>query len=288
MKVGKMKNEMKIFHTVKDLQDFIACVRIDSTSIGFVPTMGALHQGHISLVKRACNENTIVIASIFVNPTQFNNLSDLEKYPRTIQNDCELLKSTACTAVFIPSISEVYPDHLAPIDVDLIDLENKLEGKFRPGHFKGVVQVVHRLFDIVQPNNAYFGLKDFQQVAVIKQLVKDCSLPVNVIPCETLRERSGLAMSSRNTRLSEQQKTASLIIFQTLQFLKNASKTVSPIRLKKEAEHFFNTGDLKLEYLEIVDPVSLETLNSSWVPGTICCIAAFAGDVRLIDNMEIF
>ena len=269
------------------LKQALNSARKEGKSIGFVPTMGALHEGHMDLVSRASTVCDLVVVSVFVNPTQFNNASDLEKYPRTPEADSELLKKFGCDVAFFPSEREIYPENLVSPRVDLEGLDEVMEGKFRPGHFKGVVQVVFRLFDLVEPQKAFFGLKDFQQVAVIKKMVAQLSLPIQIVPCETSRTEKGLAMSSRNARLSETQKEEALIIYRTLSRAKTDAATFSPKETQKRAISYFEEGTLQLEYLSIVDPVTLEDLEDQWVPGATMCIACFCGDVRLIDNLNL-
>ncbi len=278
---------VEIINTVEGLKQALNSAQKEGKSIGFVPTMGALHQGHMDLVSRASAECDVVVASVFVNPTQFNNLSDLEKYPRTPEADSELLKKFGCDVAFFPSETEIYPEKLVSPRVDLEGLDQVMEGKFRPGHFKGVVQVVYRLFELVEPQKAYFGLKDFQQVAVIKKMVDQLNLPIQIVPCETSRTEKGLAMSSRNKRLSESQKEEALIIYQTLSRAKIDSSQFSPEETLTRAIAFFETGTLQLEYLNIVDPVTLQDLKDEWVPGATMCIACFCGEVRLIDNLTL-
>ncbi|MNK05435.1 Pantothenate synthetase [compost metagenome] len=274
-------------YTVEELKQALNSARNEGKSIGFVPTMGALHQGHMNLVSRASAECDLVVVSVFVNPTQFNNASDLELYPRTPEADSELLKKFGCDYAFFPSVTEIYPENSISPRVDLGGLDQVMEGKFRPGHFKGVVQVVARLFEIVEPGKAFFGLKDFQQVAVIKRMVGELNLPVEIVPCETLRTEKGLAMSSRNKRLTESQKEEALIIYQTLSQAKKDALTFSPAETRERAIDHFQTGTLELEYLSLVHPETLEELKEDWVPGATMCIACFCGEVRLIDNMTL-
>lgn len=279
--------KVEIINTVEGLNRALETARKEGKSIGFVPTMGALHQGHMDLVSRASAECDLVVVSVFVNPTQFNNPADLEKYPRTPEADSELLKKFGCDAAFFPSEREIYPENLVSPRVDLEGLDEVMEGKFRPGHFKGVVQVVSRLFDLVKPDKAFFGLKDFQQVAVIKKMVAQLNLPIQIIPCETSRTEQGLAMSSRNARLSEAQKEEALIIYRTLSQAKQDSASFSPEETVTRAKQYFTQGTLELEYLNIVDPNTLKDLTDQWVPGATMCIACFCGEVRLIDNMTL-
>lgn len=278
---------MKVYSKISDFKIVLDELKSQGKSIGFVPTMGALHQGHISLVNTSVNECDITVVSIFVNPTQFNNLEDLENYPRTIEADISLLESTNCTLVLAPKADDVYSSDYRASLLNLGNLEQVMEGKHRPGHFDGVVNVVNRFFEIIQPTKAYFGLKDFQQVAVIKYMVNAFELPVEIVACPTLREVSGLAMSSRNKRLSEKDKEESLIIHKTLLFAKEKSTILNPLQVQEESIVFFNSGNLKLEYFEIVNPITLEALTDNWVEGATACIVAFCGNVRLIDNMKL-
>ncbi len=248
--------------------------------------MGALHDGHASLVHKAKTENDIVLTTIFVNPTQFNNPEDLIKYPRKEEEDKKLLEKIGCDILFMPNTEEIYQNYEFP-GIDLGKLDTIMEGKQRPGHFIGVCQIVYRLFQITQPTNAYFGLKDFQQVAVIKYMTNYFKLPINIVACDTVREENGLAMSSRNLRLNDNQKQDALILFNTLKYIQNNYKNFTPTELKIEAINYFNQGNLSLEYLEIINPETLEQLNETWVPETIACLVAVAGDIRLIDNMKI-
>jgi pantoate--beta-alanine ligase len=278
---------VEIINKVEGLIQALNTFRKEGKSIGFVPTMGALHHGHMDLVSRASAECDVVVVSVFVNPTQFNNSIDLEHYPRTPEADAELLKKFGCDLAFFPSITEIYPENWVSPQVDLDGLDLMMEGKFRSGHFKGVVEVVFRLFELVEPQKAFFGLKDFQQVAVIKKMVKQLNLPVQIIPCETLRTEKGLAMSSRNSRLSESQKEEALIIYKTLSQAKMDAKQFLPSEILARAVAFFETGTLKLEYISIVDPINLQELTNHWVPGATMCIACFCGEVRLIDNLTL-
>ena len=249
--------------------------------------MGALHAGHGSLIEHARKDNDVVVASIFVNPTQFNNASDLEKYPRTIEADSALLSVLGCDAVFVPSVDEIYAADFKLPEIDLGYLDQVMEGFYRPGHFQGVVQVVYRLFQIAEPDRAYFGLKDYQQIAVVRYMARFFGLPVEIVACPTLREQDGLAMSSRNLRLSPEEREMALHVSRTLFKARELSKDHTPSETKSLAESFFSTSPMKLEYLEIVDPETLKPLTTAWVPRAIACIVAYAGDIRLIDNMEM-
>lgn len=278
---------MRRIEKKEELLEYIKWCQNHQKTIGFVPTMGALHAGHLSLVELSSRENDITVVSIFVNPTQFNNASDLEKYPRTVEKDWNLLLQTACDAVFVPSVDLIYSSDFIPRKVDLGKLDTTLEGHFRPGHFDGVVQVVQRLFDLVDPNRAYFGRKDFQQVAVIKRLTDVLKYPIEIKVGDTIRETSGLAMSSRNLRLSENEKEEAIEISQILKKIKGWSSEHSPSECEAKAKEHFQKSSLKLEYLEIVHPLTFERLEKEWVPGATACIVAYCGEVRLIDNMEI-
>lgn len=278
---------MQIFQDKQSLIQALKEIKAAGKSIGFVPTMGALHDGHISLVRSALQVTDQVVVSIFVNPTQFNTASDLDKYPRTLQADIALLQKEGDIFVFAPAVSEIYPeeDFFAPFDLEGIDLV--MEGKFRPGHFQGVVHVVRNLFQIVQPQKAFFGLKDFQQVAVIRLMTKKLALPIEIVACAIERAPNGLALSSRNLRLSETQKEDALILFQTLALLKKLKREFSPAVSLEKAIEFFKKGKLELEYLEIVSSETLEALDQTWSENSTCCIAAFCGEVRLIDTAQL-
>jgi len=279
--------KIKVFSQVVPFSEELSNYKSAGKSIGFVPTMGALHAGHISLVKKAKVHSDIVIVSIFVNPTQFSNSDDLKKYPRTIDEDILLLEKAGVDIVFTPSVEEMYPKNTKQEKINLGKMDKVMEGRFRPGHFDGVVQVVKRLFDIVEPNAACFGKKDFQQLAVIQYMTDYYKLPIQIIGCEIIREKSGLAMSSRNMRLSVKQKKDSLAIFETLKFAKENASNYSPKELKSLSKTYFKKSNLKLEYLEIIHPVSLIVLNSDWVEGAKCCIACYCGEIRLIDNIQL-
>jgi pantoate--beta-alanine ligase len=283
-----IRHSMKVrtvFSTVESLQNRLKNAG-KSNRIAFVPTMGALHQGHIELVKQALDLSETVIVSIFVNPTQFNSKEDLQNYPRTLENDLKLLEMAGDVIVFAPTVEEMYPSTFKTIDVELGELANVMEGKFRPGHFSGVMNVVHRFFEIVQPTFALFGEKDFQQLAVIRRMVEQLKLDVQIVPCETIRETSGLARSSRNQRLNSEELEDALIIIQSMRFAQSIVEQYSPQEVAEKTIDYFNKGKLRLEYLEIVNPVSLQSINE-WTLGARICIAAYCGEVRLIDNMEL-
>lgn len=278
---------MKIFDNASDITKVISDHRAEGKTIGFVPTMGALHQGHISLIKASKKENDITLMSIFVNPTQFNNSEDLLKYPRTLDADVALIEEYGVDYIFTPSVETVYPEtyNYEPIDLGVMD--TVMEGKFRPGHFQGVVQVVKRLFDITLPDKAYFGQKDFQQVAIIKFMTKHYNLNLTIQECPIIRSKTGLALSSRNALLSEEEKEQALIINQTLYKMKELVPICSPKELIELANQMISNAGLVVEYIEIVNPVDLTALTEEWVPNTVCCITAYCGKVRLIDNMQL-
>ncbi|MDR1257699.1 MAG: pantoate--beta-alanine ligase [Tannerellaceae bacterium] len=278
---------MKKVHRVTDLKDCLAEERQKSRQIGFVPTMGALHDGHLSLVKRCIEENDVCVVSIFVNPTQFNNKADMETYPRTPEEDRMMLEAAGCNYLFAPSEKEMYPEpDNRTFDFGL--LSQVMEGAFRPGHFNGVAQIVSKLFDALGEGiNAYFGEKDFQQVSVIREMVKQLDMPVQIVACPTLREVDGLAMSSRNRRLTDEQRRKAPLIARTLA----ESRRLAPDKTVSEVIDFVlntinNEPLLQVEYFEIVDGNTLlpagHWKETSYPVG---CIAVYCGEVRLIDNI---
>jgi len=278
---------MKITYTVAELQIVLTQEKKENKSIGFVPTMGALHEGHIALVKRCAAENDFSVVSIFVNPTQFNNPNDLLRYPRTLEADYALLQSADADLVFVPSEKEIYPEPDRR-RFDFGSLETIMEGAFRPGHFNGVAQVVSRLFEIVKPDRAYFGEKDFQQLAIIKALVRQLNLPVEIIPHPTVREPDGLAMSSRNSLLTPVQREKAAAISQALFESKKNKDRLSISEIKSEVISQINSvPELRVEYFDIVDSETLQPVrnwdDSKRITG---CIAVYAGEIRLIDNIK--
>ena len=278
---------MKLVKSVQELKECLAVERLKKRQIGFVPTMGALHLGHLSLVERCVSENDVCVVSIFVNPTQFNDLHDLSSYPRTLERDMDLLKTTACAYVFAPSVEEMYPEKDSRV-FDFGSITSVMEGAKRPGHFDGVAQIVSKLFWIVEPSNAYFGEKDFQQVAVVRCLVEQLKLNVNIVSCPILREADGLAMSSRNSRLSLEQRQKAPIIAQTLKEsvdLRKNKRVEDVIAFVKET--LDREPELSVEYYEVVDGNSLQSI-SSWdeTDFPVGCIAIYCGEVRLIDNIK--
>lgn len=283
---------MQIITTKLELSNqMAACIR-QGKSIGFVPTMGALHAGHASLVKQACAENAVCVVSVFVNPTQFNNKEDLLKYPRNIKKDAELLADLGVDFVFAPTPEEMYSQEEMQQEFafDFAGLDQVMEGKMRPGHFNGVVQVVSRLFDLVQPTRAYFGEKDFQQLAIIHHMVERSSLSerytgLKIVDCPIVRENSGLAMSSRNERLSEQEKQTAVTISQTLFASLQWAKTASVKEVQQRVIDTINNVDgLEVEYYEIVDKNTLQPTDV-W-DNAVGCVTVYCGPVRLIDNIR--
>lgn len=278
---------MEIFYTKADILKYVDLQRKNQKTIGFVPTMGALHAGHGSLLTKAKAENDLAICSIFVNPTQFNNPEDLKKYPRTLEADCLLLEPLGCDAVFAPSAEEMYAD-LPMLSLNFGTLETVMEGAFRPGHFNGVGIVVAKLFNLTKPHKAYFGLKDLQQVAVINKLVKDLDFDLEIVPCPTLREKNGLAMSSRNARLSDNGKQKAGEIYEQLIIAKEQllnGKTIQAT-IEELIKHFSNDKAYQLEYFEISDFENLQKIDQMGAPGkTAMCIAIYFEGVRLIDNL---
>ncbi len=277
---------MEIVRLVAETKAKISKFKAEGKTIGFVPTMGALHQGHLSLTEASVKNNDITIVSIFVNPTQFNNPNDLTSYPRTLEDDLEKLSIYNPDLIFIPEVNEIYPEPDTRIfDFGLLD--SVMEGKNRPGHFNGVAQVVSRLFDIVTPNDAYFGQKDFQQVSVIKQMVKDLKLNVNIVPCPIVREKDGLAMSSRNVLLSKEQRKNASKISETLFKACNLAGELNVTQLKNWVVEEINKNSyLSVEYFEIVDDTTLEQVKD-WNESNnkVGCITVQVGKVRLIDNV---
>ncbi len=279
---------MIVYSSIKDIQSAIRQHRADGLSIGFVPTMGALHRGHISLLEQSIKENDINIVSIFINPIQFNNKQDLEKYPRTLEDDCKKLEEAGCDIVFAPSAGEMYPEEVKE-HYDFGQLEKVMEGEHRPGHFNGVAVVVKRLFDICMPHKAYFGEKDFQQLAIIKALVEQENMPLEIIGCPIIREEDGLAMSSRNIRLSPEERSIAPEIFKSLNWIKQQAGDRSIGEIVTLAEEKLNTmPGMKVEYIFIADEGTLMPVQSWDEADNIrAFIALFMGDVRLIDNLKI-
>ena len=280
---------MKVINKTSDLQAIIEQFKNDGKSIGLVPTMGALHKGHLSLVKNSISNNDITVVSIFVNPTQFNNPNDLASYPRTVDKDLELLQTIGCDIVFAPEADDIYSksETDSRFEFDFEGLDKVMEGKFRPGHFNGVVQIVSKLFDLVHPDRAYFGEKDFQQLAIIRLMTRRYNLPIEIVPCPIVREDSGLALSSRNSLLKDNEKQVASQIYAVL----NESRQFIPQTEVEELKQCVIAAieqkpELKVEYFDIVDGHTLKSIGkwdeSDYVVG---CITVFCGNVRLIDNI---
>ncbi|KAB1069801.1 pantoate--beta-alanine ligase [Tamlana haliotis] len=282
---------MEVYSEKQQITVALEAVKAKNLSVGFVPTMGALHQGHLELVRKALLENDQVVVSIFVNPTQFDNKEDLEKYPRTLETDVNLLKEVHPNRIMVyaPSVTDVYEDELKSQHFDFDGLEHEMEGKFRSGHFDGVGTIVKRLFEIVKPDNAYFGEKDFQQLAIIKKMVEKHDIPVNIVPCIIYREMNGLAMSSRNARLKPEYKEAAPFIYKTLTAAKAKFGTESAVEVMEWVEKQFYTHDLlKLEYFIIADEDTLKTVTKKIeFKKYRAFIAVYADDIRLIDNIAL-
>ncbi len=275
---------MRVFTTTREIQQHLADLRNKGLSTGFVATMGALHQGHLSLIQQAKKDNDLVICSIFVNPTQFNDPADLEKYPRPITHDTQMLERAGCDILFNPEVSEMYADnehwHLA-----LGEIEHLLEGKFRPGHYQGVTQVVYKLFNIIKPDTAYFGQKDYQQIMVITKMVELLNMPVKLVMCPILREEDGLAMSSRNIHLTAEDRLHSLILSKTLNWVKENFDSNNIAGLQDKAAEAINAEDgVSLEYFELADGDTLHPANQA-TKNVVALVAARVGKTRLIDNV---
>jgi len=279
---------MLVFAKIKSVQQKIESLK-KGTSVGFVPTMGALHQGHLSLIERAKKENDIVVVSIFVNPTQFDKQEDLINYPKTINKDLSLLKSVFCDLVFAPAAGEIYANDIKSKVFDFDGLEFKMEGKFREGHFNGVGTIVKRLFEIVKPTKSYFGEKDFQQLQIIRNMVKKHHIPVKIVGCDIYREEDGLAMSSRNTRLTNEHRKAAPFIYKTLKEAKRKFGIKNAIEVVDWVENEFKKQPLlELEYFEIAEENTLLTINDKDPKQKYrAFIAVFAGNIRLIDNISL-
>jgi len=280
---------MKLVSTIQELKTLLASARQEGKKIGLVPTMGALHRGHVSLVERCVAENDLSVVSVFLNPTQFNDKVDLEKYPRTLEADCALMEEVGASIVFAPSVSEMYPEEdLRRFSYPGVD--SVMEGAFRPGHFNGVCQIVSKLFYIVEPDRAYFGEKDFQQIAVIKAMVADLKLPVEIIPCPVIREESGLAMSSRNTLLSDEERQTAAQIYQVLKKSKLFAANHSLADTRSYVIDTINSVvGLEVQYFSIVDGDTLQDLDR-WdeSDSIVGCITVFCGaaPIRLIDHIR--
>ncbi len=279
------------FFTIREITGYLKEKQLQNRSIGFVPTMGALHEGHLTLIRQSKSENDLTVCSIFVNPVQFNNKEDLEKYPRDLARDYKMLEETGCDILFSPENKEMYPDNQPePLDLEFGMLDKVMEGKFRPGHFKGVAIVVKKLFGIIHPTRAYFGKKDFQQLAVIRHLVHSLEIPVIIVPCDTIREPDGLAMSSRNMRLTVTERQTAPIIHHVLCKVKEKAGILPVPELKAWAvRKIEENGKMHVEYFEICDKEHLLPIeNWDRKENAVAFTAVFLGTVRLIDNIELF
>jgi pantoate--beta-alanine ligase len=278
---------MQIFREIASIRKFINEQKAAGKSVGLVPTMGALHEGHLSLVKKSLAETNFTVVSIFVNPIQFNNPSDFTKYPQTFDSDVALLEPTGCHVIFKPSAKEMY-DSPVQMKLDFGELDRILEGKFRPGHFSGVGIVVAKLFNIIKPDVAYFGQKDYQQFLVIRKLIDDLSFPIKLVSIEIVREAGGLAMSSRNKRLSDGDRKKAAVIFRSLTMAKDILKEKKIAVVQTAVDAMLKQSGLRLEYLELADRRSLGLL-SEYDPNVpaVLLIAAYMGEVRLIDNILV-
>ncbi len=278
---------MQVLHSIQEVKDFVQAQRAEQKTIGFVPTMGALHAGHISLVEQAVKHCDICVVSVFVNPTQFNDPKDLETYPRTLEADCKLLEKAGVKAVFSPSVEEIYPEEdTRTFEVGTV--AEVMEGAHRPGHFQGVMQVVSKLFDIVEPDKAFFGEKDFQQIAVIKAMQKLLKSDIEIVPCPIVREESGLALSSRNQRLSQEEQEIASNIYRILKASQELVASKSPKEVIQWVTAELNKIEpLEVEYFEIVDAESLISIED-WSDAKEIrgCITVYCGAVRLIDNID--
>ena len=278
---------MKTVSSIQELKAYLAAERQDNKQVGFVPTMGALQAGHLSLVKRCREENDVCVVSVFVNPTQFNDKHDLETYPRTLDKDCALLETAGCDYVFAPSVEEMYPEPDTRT-FDFGTVSAVMEGARRPGHFNGVAQIVSKLFYAVEPNRAYFGEKDFQQIAVIRAMVKQLQIPVEIVACPIVREADGLALSSRNVRLTPEQRQKAPLIARTLKESVTfaAGKSVQEV-IDYVVNRINAEPDMRVEYFEIVDGNTMEAIGQ-WTDTTypVGCITVYCGEVRLIDNIK--
>ena len=279
---------MKIISNPEELRSEISNMRLSGKTIGFVPTMGALHDGHKSLVAKSVGENDFNVVSIFVNPTQFNNAEDLKKYPRTLERDAEMLEKIGCNLIFAPQPDDIYSkDEMNQrFEFDFGGLDEVMEGAFRPGHFNGVVQIVSKLFKLVEPDKAYFGEKDFQQLAIIHRMVRIMNMKVEIVDCPIVREQSGLAMSSRNERLTDEQRKYAAEISKVLFESRNFVPELTPGQVTDEVISKINaTTGLCVEYYQIVNDTTLLPVET-WSEPAVGCIAVFCGEVRLIDNIR--
>ncbi len=281
---------MEVTQTKAALKESLDKLKKAASTVALVPTMGALHDGHISLINEAKKEADIVVCSIFVNPTQFTDPKDLEKYPRPLEHDINMLKKAGCDVVFMPSVKEMYPNFPNPEDwyIDLGEAEFLLEGEFRKGHYQGVTQIVYKLFRVVEPDIALFGQKDYQQVLMIKTMVQKLNLPVKIITCPIIREKEGLAMSSRNVHLSERDRNNALVLSRALQYIKDNYGALELDALLEQAKQMITTTEhVELDYLTIADGDTLHPLKQKVLKNAVVLVAAKVGETRLIDNMII-
>lgn len=278
---------MQIFRTKEELSEFIGAIKKQGQTIGFVPTMGALHQGHLSLIEASKNKADISIASIFVNPTQFNDKNDFTRYPRTEEQDLHLLKIHKADAVFIPDTTQMYGNNVDILPFDFKGLDNRYEGAHRPGHFQGVVTIVDKLFRLVEPDFVFMGEKDFQQLAIVTLLAQTSFPTIEIIGCPTQREANGLAMSSRNMLLSKSEREHAAIIYATLAEIKENWNNTSTAQILNQAKSKLNAFPLSLEYVAIVDARTLELLSGYTDKPAIALAAVRLGKVRLIDNLRL-
>jgi pantoate--beta-alanine ligase len=284
---SKIFSLLEVFKTKADIHQFVLFQKALHKSLGLVPTMGALHNGHLSLLKESKKLNSITIASIFVNPTQFNNPNDLLNYPRTIESDILQLENAGCDALFLPDENEMYGEN-ENWDYNIGGIDDDLEGANRPGHFKGVSQIVYKLLNCIPADSAFFGQKDFQQFLVIKKMVSDFNMPIQLYSCPIVREKDGLALSSRNIHLSEKERQNALVLFNTLNFIKENFKSLDYNTLIEEAESKISeTKGVKFAYLAIRDRDTLSLLKPNQFKNTIALVAAIVGNTRLIDNMML-
>ena len=276
---------MEIFRTRAEVHTYLKKVKIDGNSIGFVPTMGALHEGHLSLIDAARTKTDVVVCSIFVNPTQFNDKKDLENYPRPIEDDIKKLEGANCDVLFLPEVDEMYNSN-DNWHIKLNDFDTILEGEIRPGHYQGVTQIVKKLFDIVRPDYAFFGQKDFQQFVVISYMVKKLGISVQLIRCPIIRENDGLAMSSRNVNLSAEDRQNALSLFNSLTKAKEEFGHLSITQVKQNAINYLSkAAGIKMEYFELYDMKTFEPASSTKAENVIALVAARVGNIRIIDNM---
>ena len=280
---------MEIFNTKQEIKSYLTTQKKKNKTIGFVPTMGALHEGHLSLIKQAKKKNDIVVVSIFINPTQFDNNKDLEKYPKKIESDTRLLANSSCDVLFYPSVEEMYNTKVSSEKFDFEGIEHQMEGKFRQGHFDGVATIVKTFFEIIRPNSAYFGKKDFQQLLIIKKMVKNHRLKIKIKGCPIFREKDGLAMSSRNTRLSKEHRVSAPFIYKTLKQVRKKFNTENTLKITEWVEQEFKKNTfLNLEYFTIADEKTLEIVkNKEFNKNYRAFIAVFAGEIRLIDTIRL-